>query len=129
VAAIGAGWSSPTPFGTPSEVPAERIGAWLEEALALVPEHEHLLVMPHDPPKDTLADMLPGGRHVGNPFVRAFIERVRPEVCLTGHIHEARSTDDLGPTRIVNPGPLADGGYAFICLSGGRLTAELRTIR
>jgi hypothetical protein len=49
-------------------------------------------------------------------------------VCLTGHIHESRAQEDLGPTRVINPGPASQGGYAYIFLHENRLKAELRTV-
>lgn len=125
---IAVGMSSPTPFGTPSEFPDEALGRWLEAAHAKVTGAANLLVVAHDPPYGTKADDIGGGRHVGSRAVRAFIERVQPGVCLTGHIHEARSVDRLGDTVIINPGMLPRGGYAIVGLWDGVLTAELRTV-
>ena len=42
---FGCGWSTPTPFGTPSEAGEERIAAWLDAAYAAV-AHCSRLVMP-----------------------------------------------------------------------------------
>ena len=80
----------------------------------------------HD--QNTTTDLLPGGQHVGSRSVRDFIERVQPEVCLTGHIHEAVSRDTIGRTQVLNPGMLSLGGYVHISLTGGRLAAEIRHI-
>ncbi|WP_461211536.1 metallophosphoesterase [Desulfocurvus sp. DL9XJH121] len=125
---MGLGWSSPTPFGTRSEVPDERLGKWLDETHAKAGAWAQLLLVSHTPPMGTRTDDLGGGRHVGSQAVRAFIERVRPTACLTGHIHEARSQDDLAGTRIVNPGMLALGGYALIGLKDGTLSMTLQTL-
>jgi Icc-related predicted phosphoesterase len=46
--------------------------------------------------------------------VRAFLERVQPRLCVTGHIHESRAVDAIGKTVVINPGPLAAGGYVRI---------------
>ena len=88
----------------------------------------HTLLVCHTPPHGTATDVVGDGVHVGSPAVRAFIERVQPEVCLTGHIHEARATDVLGTTQIINPGALSGGGYARIRLAEGRLTASLSVL-
>lgn len=128
VGALGAGCSTPTPFGTPCEIPDEKLGGFLDAAYAQAKGFAHLIVIPHDPPHGTAADRLPNGMHVGSPAVRAFVERVQPAVCLSGHIHEARSVDSLGRTTVVNPGPLAAGGYALIGLKDGRLVAELKVL-
>lgn len=128
VGIIGVGFSTPTPFHTPSEAGEERIAAWLETARTAVAGCRHLLLVSHTPPVNTVTDRIRSGAHVGSQAVRDFIERVKPEVCLTGHIHEARGEDVIGPTRIVNPGALADGGYARIALTAeDRLTASLAT--
>ncbi|RQW82897.1 MAG: serine/threonine protein phosphatase, partial [Geobacter sp.] len=60
--------------------------------------------------------------------VRSFIEEAQPEVCLTGHIHEARSEDRIGKTRIVHPGMFQEGGYAVIKLGKDALSIHLAQI-
>lgn len=130
VGLMGVGWSSPTPFGTPSEVSDARIGQWLDAAYedARAKGLEQLLLVVHTPPRGSCADDLGGGRHVGSPTVRAFIERVRPAACLTGHIHEGRSACVVAGTPVVNPGMLAMGGYALIGLKDGELSIALRIL-
>ncbi len=123
---LGVGASTPTPFGTPSEVPDSRIASWLEQAVAQARSFDLLVLVAHDPPYDTKADMLPDGRHVGSRAVREFIEREQPALCLTGHIHESRASDRIGNTVVVNPGPLFGGGYAVIRRSGTGLEMEMR---
>ena len=125
---FGCGWSTPTPFHTPSEAGEEKVAAWLEAAHAVVAHCPHLIMVCHTPPFGTAADVVGSGAHVGSQVVREFILRVQPAVCLTGHIHEARSVDTLGPTVIVNPGALADGGYARITLGPDGLAASLLTV-
>lgn len=125
---FGCGWSTPTPFGTPSEAGEERIAAWLDAAHAAVAHAPHLVLVSHTPPLGTAADVVGAGAHVGSQSVRDFIERVQPDVCLTGHIHEARAVDRIGRTVIVNPGALSGGGFARIDLGPGGLSARLMTV-
>ncbi len=73
----------------------------------------NLILVSHQPPKDTKLDLVTGGVHVGSPLLRAYIEKRQPLLCICGHIHEAVSTDILGQTTLVNPGPLAEGHYAI----------------
>jgi len=124
---MGVGWSSPTPFGTPSEAPDGQLAEWLEEAYEKARKFKHLILVSHTPPHNTTADVVGPGTHVGSQAVRAFILRVKPELCITGHIHEARGTDMLGGTLVINPGDLASGGYVLIRFDGGKVTGELRT--
>jgi len=125
---MGLGWSNPTPFKTPSEVDDAQLGQWLEQAYATAKNFGTLLLVSHTPPLDTAADQVSKGVHVGSKAVREFILRAQPALCLTGHIHEARSVDALGDTVILNPGDLAGGGYARIDWDGRSLTGALRLV-
>jgi Icc-related predicted phosphoesterase len=73
---------------------------------------------PHAPPQGTACDRLSSGEHVGSAVVRAFVEREQPDLVLCGHIHESRGLDELGRSRIVNPGPVAAGHYAVVETNG-----------
>ncbi len=125
---MAAGASTPTPFNTPNEVSEEQMAAWLEQAYNQARKFSSLLLVAHDPPHDSVADRLPGGQHVGSKAVRSFIDRVQPDVCLTGHIHESRGQGHIGKTLVCNPGPLAAGGYVLIRRNSQGLDAELRTM-
>ena len=125
---MGVGWSGPTPFGTPSEVPDGQLAQWLADTYEKAKNFKHLILVSHTPPHGTLADVVGPGTHVGSMAVREFIERAQPDLCLTGHIHEARSQDTLGRTRVINPGDFASGGYVRIGFDGREVTAELKTV-
>lgn len=128
VCLLGVGCSSPTPFNTPCELPDHELGRLLTEAHVKAADCRHLILVAHDPPRNTSLDMLPGGAHVGSAAVRAFIDRVQPAVCLTGHIHEGIGMEHIGRTTAVNPGMAANGGYAVIGLTEDGLTIELKGI-
>ncbi|MFZ5427387.1 MAG: metallophosphoesterase [Thermodesulfobacteriota bacterium] len=125
---MGVGWSGPTPFGTPSEVPDGQLAEWLEMAHDMARGFERLVLVSHTPPYGTKTDVTGSGAHVGSRAVRDFIEKTQPEVCITGHIHEARSVDAIGRTMVINPGELAAGGYARLDFDGAELRAELKSI-
>ncbi len=125
---LGIGMSTPTPFGTPSEVSDSQLAAWLEQSVEAARKFDLLVLAVHTPPIDTRTDMLPNGAHVGSKAVREFIEREQPAVCLTGHIHESRAEDRIGNTAIVNPGNFGGGGYAVIQRKGDGLSIELRVV-
>lgn len=106
---VGVGGSNVTPFNTIWELSEEEIEDILENNY-----REGDVILSHVPPRDTKADRVHAGLHVGSSALRRFIEREELPLVVTGHIHEARSVDRLGPTVIVNPGPLFRNYYAIV---------------
>jgi hypothetical protein len=78
----------------------------------------------HVPPKNTSIDLTRSGVHVGSTAVRDFIEAFHPILVVCGHVHEARGTDEIGGTIIVNPGPAQNWFYSQIELTDS-LTVRL----
>jgi Icc-related predicted phosphoesterase len=114
VGLFGVSAAAHSPLHTPYEVPDEELGRRAEAGFADVDGARVRIFCPHSPPYDTACDRLRDGRHVGSGSLRAFVDREQPDLLLCGHIHEARSTDELGRTRVVNPGPVAAGHYALV---------------
>lgn len=83
-----------------------------------VAKSEKTIVVSHHPPSNTKVDMLFTGQHVGSEFVRELVEEKQPDLLICGHIHEARGTDKIKNTTIVNPGAVCDGYAALIDFSG-----------
>jgi Icc-related predicted phosphoesterase len=79
----------------------------------------NLVVIMHNPPKDTACDQVAPGVHVGSPLLRQFIDTWKPLLVVCGHIHESFAIERLGPTVLVNPGSLAEGRYAVAEITGG----------
>lgn len=101
---VGVGGSNITPFNTIWELTEDEIMEILRKNY-----RPGDIILSHAPPKDTKADRVHSGLHVGSTALREFIEKNQPPLVVTGHIHEARSVDELGETIIVNPGPLFRG--------------------
>lgn len=125
---LGLGYSIATPFNTPSEVSDEQLEKWLSAHRDKASRIKHLIFMTHTPPYGTKTDMLNSGANVGSRAVREFIEDVQPEVCITGHVHEANIEDHVGGTKVINPGTLSGGGYVWIKYDGVGLDAQLMTV-
>ena len=125
---MGVGYSTPTPFRTPSEVPDAMLGKWLKMGYEQIKHLPKLILVAHDPPFGSKTAELPSGENVGNKSVLEFIRRVQPDICLTGHIHEADIEDFIGKTKVINPGMLCMGGYVLIQLKKDRLDAKLMYI-
>jgi len=121
---MGIGFSLPCPVYTPGELTEGQLQALLASAYQSLPEKTPFLLLAHQPPFGTRLDLVRSGRHVGSQAVRTFIEEKKPVVCLCGHIHEASGKDELGPTLLINPGPLRHGG--FVVLEVTPSTARIR---
>lgn len=125
VAIFGCGGSNITPLHTPTELTEEEIYDTLRRGYEQVKDRRPLLMVCHTPPFNTKCDRLMNGTAVGSTAARRFIEEVRPEVCISGHIHESVAVDTIGPTTVFNAGPFKGGGYIVVTNNGGKLDARL----
>lgn len=123
------GYSTPTPFGTPSEVGEDQISRWVRQVLEQAAAFEHVILMVHTPPHGTTLDRLDSGVSVGSPGVRALIEEFQPAIVITGHIHEAHGQDRLGRSELFNPGAFAEGGFVRVTHDASGLHGRLERIR
>jgi Icc-related predicted phosphoesterase len=110
---LGIGGSNITPFKTPFELKDD-------QAFELLSKFSNQIdvLISHASPFGTKCDRTYRGNHIGSKPVRSFIEKVKPKVVISGHVHEARGIDFLGDTLIVNPGPAMNGFYAIISING-----------
>jgi Icc-related predicted phosphoesterase len=121
---FGVGGSNPTPFYTPTEFSEEEIAAYLEAGYAAIKDAPRKILVAHCPPYHTAIDRIYTGYHVGSTSVRRFIETYQPDVCISGHIHEAPGEDRLGNTLLLNPGMLAQGGHVLVTCTPETLSAR-----
>jgi Icc-related predicted phosphoesterase len=99
---------------TPYELDEEELERRIEQGFAAVRDSRVQILCAHAPPSGTTCDRTRSGRHVGSTAVRAFVEREQIDLVLCGHIHEGRGIDEIGTTRVVNPGPAMAGHYALV---------------
>ena len=126
VAFLGVGGSLPCPGKTPNEFSDREFETFLAEAASELSPGTPVILVSHQPPRDTVTDFARIGRHVGSQSVRVFIETAQPLICFTGHIHEARGIDSIGRTTVINPGPLWTGSYACARIRGEVAEVEIR---
>ena len=118
---IGFGGSITTPVPTPNTCSEAEYKKYLD-SIEIAPD----IFVAHQPPYDTVADIVPGGKHVGSSSVREFLDKKQPGLFICGHIHESIGKEYYGKTLIVNPGPFKDGCYAVITRNDkGEFSAEL----
>lgn len=113
------GYSTPTPWETPRELPEAEIAARIGPLVERLREPEHAIVNFHCPPHDTHLDQAPmldaelrptvdatGLKvgPVGSVAVRETIDRIQPMLGLHGHVHESPGAQKLGRTLCINPG-------------------------
>ncbi len=125
---FGVGGSNPTPFRTPTEFSEKEIEAFLLEGYEKVKEAKYRILVPHVPPQGTKIDIIRSGVHVGSKSVHDFIIKYKPDISVSGHIHEARGTDKIGNTMIYNAGMFREGGYIRIIKQSEGLVAEFKII-
>ena len=116
---VSMGWSSPTPWATPREMPEEAFLDRLAGLFGGVRDPRRTVMMTHVPPFDSgldtapllspdlrptasAGDLLRGP--VGSKGVRAAIEQFRPLLGVHGHIHESGGERKVGDTLCVNAG-------------------------
>jgi Icc-related predicted phosphoesterase len=116
---LSMGWSSPTPWSTPRELPEEEFLDRLSGLMAGVRDPRRVVMMTHVPPHDSgldtapllspdlrptvsAGDVLRGP--VGSIGVRRAIETFKPVLGVHGHIHESGGERKIGATVCVNAG-------------------------
>jgi len=128
VSVFGAGGSLPCPSPTPNIYTETEYFDIFKRASEGIEKNSLKIMVSHQPPIDTLNDTVSTGAHVGSETVRVFIEKFEPLVCFTGHIHEAPGIDEIGITKIINPGPLGTRSYAYLEISDQIDKLEIRKI-
>jgi Icc-related predicted phosphoesterase len=83
----------------------------------------------HAPPQGTLVSSA-GKQELGDPFLREWIERFKPDLVLSGHLHNSPFRaggswiDRLAETWVLNPGRQPGAWPAHIALDLDAMTAE-----
>jgi Icc-related predicted phosphoesterase len=129
------GFSNPTPWDSPRELPEEEIGRRLTALADQMPEGYLTIYNIHIPPLDTPIDqaakldanlkpVVEGGQvamiGVGSSSVRDLIMSRQPSLGLHGHVHEASGAIRLGRTICINPG----SEYSDGVLRGALITVD-----
>jgi Icc-related predicted phosphoesterase len=141
---VSMGWSSPTPWSTPRELPEEEFLDRLSSLMRDVREPKRTVLMTHVPPYDSgldtapllspdlrptisAGDVLRGP--VGSTGVRKAIETFQPALGVHGHIHESGGERRIGSTVCVNAGSEANHGVLRGYLVDLTETGVERTLR
>ncbi len=96
--------------------PEEDIAARLAAGAMCVSPCRAAVAVTHVPPYGTNADRNWMGAHCGSHAVRSFVEKEQPALLICGHIHEARGSERLGRTLVVNCGAANAGHFVRISM-------------
>ena len=107
---VGCGFTNPTPWHTPREVPEDRLKRRLEDAISNAGRMDRTIFVFHCPPVETALDLAPrltpdlkivqkagsiDFMHVGSRSVREVIESHQPFLSLHRHINESRGDERI----------------------------------
>lgn len=128
------GFSNPTPWKTPREIPDDQLAEMIEGMCAQVSDFSRCVFNFHVPPLDSTLDTCPkldwstdpptpivsGGQIVfagaGSQAVRDAVQKHQPMLGLHGHIHESQGVVKIGRTTCINPGSEYGEGVLRGCL-------------
>ncbi len=119
---IGFGGAT-TPFNTRFEPTEEEIKKNLSGMFS--PAKGKNILVTHAPPYGTKLDTTENGKHVGSKAIRSIIEREKPVLAVSAHIHESGGIDKLGGTKAFYPGPVFEGYYGIVSL-GKEVKCEIK---
>jgi len=103
-----------TPFNTNIEPTEEELEKNLKNAFEDVKNVKVKIQVTHNPPYGTRVDLLQNGMHVGSKIVRNIIQKENPLVAISAHIHEAKGTDNINNTFLMNSGKFSEGHFGLI---------------
>jgi len=85
------------------------------------------ILVTHNPPFGTKLDKVETGEHVGSKVIREFIEKEKPLLAISAHIHEAGGIDKIGKTTIFYPGVAYEGYYGLVEV-GDEIKCEIKKL-
>ncbi|MCL4406506.1 MAG: metallophosphoesterase [Candidatus Parvarchaeota archaeon] len=90
----------------PNELSEYEIKKRIENSFRYINDSKKKVMVVHVPPYRTKLDKIGKNMSVGSTSVREMIEKLKPDKCICGHIHETFGLEDrLGNTDIINAGP------------------------
>lgn len=128
---ISLGYSNPTPFDSPRELPEDELYARVAKLADGLEGCERTIFNLHVPPHDSGLDTAPALTEdlevvmsgsapkmipVGSTAVRELIEHYQPLLSLHGHVHESPGATRIGRTLAINPGSDYHTGRINGCL-------------
>jgi len=117
-----------TPFNTSLELSEGEVELMLTNGFNEVKNAKIKVQVTHAPPADTRMDFIYTGAHIGSEAIRKFIEEHKPDIAISAHIQEARGVDELGKTKLLNPGKFPEGHYGVIDIENEKITTKVESL-
>lgn len=114
-----------TPFGTAYEPSDEELRMGLEKGSKHISNTGRKVLVTHNPAYGTRLDITQTGMHVGSEIIRKFIERERPNVAVSAHIHEAKGVDKIGDSFLINAGKFSEGYFGLVNISNNAVRGKV----
>lgn len=114
-----------TPFGTPFEPSDEELKGGLGEGWKEIEKAKYKVQVTHNPPVGVKLDMISSGAHVGSKVVSDFIKSHHPILSISAHIHEAKGTDRLNDTFLINAGRFPEGYFGLVNIENGSVKGKV----
>jgi len=124
----GISGTEPSAFNREKEYPNSPFLKSLPTIKSVLKPNSPFVFVSHQPPFNTSVDKFARGQHTGSRAIRTFIEQTQPILAVSGHIHEAVSTDKIGRTILVNPGPFKNGLYATAEINGTCVDIQFKSL-
>lgn len=89
----------------PNEISEYDLKKKIQNSFNYVKDADKKIMVVHMPPYKTKLDQV-GKFNIGSPAVREMIEKLKPDKCICGHVHETFGLEDkLNDTDVMNVGP------------------------
>lgn len=106
----GIGGGGMSPFYTPIEFSEEDFERFISKALQYA--GKKLILITHQPILGFFDEV--NGARIGSQVFAEYLNKVKPLIWITGHVHENRGWTKTGSTYIVHPGPFMRGYFAIL---------------
>jgi len=117
-----------TPFNTSLELSEGEVELMLTSGFNEVKSTKIKIQVTHAPPARTRMDLIYTGAHIGSETIRKFIEDHTPDVAISAHVQEAKGVDELGKTKLLNPGKFPEGYYGMVEVEKGKVAAKVESL-
>lgn len=114
-----------TPFNTSLELSEGETELMLMKGFNDVKATKIKIQVTHAPPARTRMDLIYTGAHIGSEAIRKFIEEHKPDVAISAHVQESRGVDELGKTKLSNPGKFPEGYFGVISIENGKVDVKI----